>query len=206
MRGFFIAKNDYKGMIDLTKTILPEAVEVNGEYYPVQTSFKYWLQFIELTEKKNTTFKDFDFMYRDKMPADRQQGFSALIQFCNPPQLLPRTETEENSVHVLDYIIDADYIYSAFAEQYPQFDLRRGIHIQTGETIHWYEFQALLHGLHDTKLNEIIGYRSYENKSGKHDTYTRQMEKLKSAWELPQESDEEDEDLKAFEALLRPHE
>jgi len=28
------------------------------------------------------------------------------------------------------------------------------------------------------------------------------MEKLKAAWELPLESDEEDEDLKAFEAQL----
>ena len=56
------------------------------------------------------------------------------------------------------------------------------------------------------KLNEIIGYRLWENTSGKRDAYTRQMEKLKTAWELPQESDEEDEDLKAFEALLYPNE
>lgn len=69
--------------------------------------------------------------------------------------------------------------------------------------MHWYKFLALFKGLHGTKLNEIIGYRLYENTSGKRDAYTRQMEKLRRAWELPQiETDENDEALAAFEARL----
>lgn len=186
-------------MIDLKKARLPESVEVDGSLYPINTSFKYFLRFLELLADKETKPEDFDFMYKSKKPQDRESGLIALLQFCNPPQILPRTDKlEDSSEKAVDYIIDADYLFAAFMERY-------GIDLVESD-MHWYKFQALLKGLHDTKLNEIISYRLWENTSGKHDAYTRLMEKLKTAWELPQESDEEDEDLKAFEALLYPNE
>ncbi len=184
-------------MIELKKQRLPESVEVDGSFYKVHTSFKFWLRFLELIADSKTQPQDFDFMYIEEKPISRLNGLIALVQFCNPPQILPRTESkEQGSDKAVDYAIDADYIFAAFMERY-------GIDLVESE-MHWYKFQALFKGLHDTKLNEIIGYRLWENTSGKRDAYTRQMEKLKTAWELPQESDEEDEDLKAFEALLYP--
>lgn len=186
-------------MIELKKSRLPESVEVDGSLYTIHTSFKYFLRFIELLANKDIKPQDFDFMYKSKKPQDRESGLIALVQFCNPPQILPHTDKlEGSSEKAVDYTIDADYIFAAFMERY-------GIDLVESD-MHWYKFQALFKGLHDTKLNEIIGYRLWENTSGKRDAYTRQMEKLKSAWELPQESDEEDEDLKAFEALLYPNE
>lgn len=183
-------------MIELKKHRLPESVEVDGSLYKVHASFKYWLRFLELIGDSKTQPQDFDFMYIEEKPISRLNGLIALVQFCNPQQILPRTK-EQGSDKALDYAIDADYIFAAFMERY-------GIDLLESD-LHWYKFQALLKGLHDTKLNEIIGYRLWENTSGKRDAYTRQMEKLKTAWELPQESDEEDEDLKAFEALLYPN-
>ena len=186
-------------MIELKKSRLPESVEVDGSLYNIHTSFKYFLRFIELLANKDIKPQDFDFMYQGKKPQDRESGFIALVQFCNPPQILPHTDKlEGSSEKAVDYTIDADYIFAAFMERY-------GIDLVESD-MHWYKFQALFKGLHDTKLNEIIGYRLWENTSGKRDAYTRQMEKLKAAWELPLESDEEDEDLKAFEALLYPNE
>lgn len=183
-------------MIDLKKAKLPEAVEVDGSLYTIHTSFKYFLRFIELLANKDIKPQDFDFMYKSKKPQDRESGLIALVQFCNPPTILPRAETSgESGEKATDYTIDADYIYVAFMEMY-------GIDL-VESNLHWYKFQALFRGLHGTKLNEIIGYRLYENTSGKRDNYTRQMEKLRSTWKLPQESDENDEDLKAFEALLK---
>jgi len=38
-------------MIDLKKTGLPESIEVEGGLYYIQTSFKYWLRFLELLEE-----------------------------------------------------------------------------------------------------------------------------------------------------------
>lgn len=186
-------------MIELKKARLPESVEVDGSLYTIHTSFKYFLRFIELLANKDIKPHDFDFMYKSKKPQDRESGLIALVQFCNPPQILPHTDKLESSGEkAVDYTIDADYIFAAFMERY-------GIDLVESD-MHWYKFQALFKGLYDTKLNEIIGYRLWENTSGKRDAYTRQMEKLKTAWELPQESDEEDEDLKAFEALLYSNE
>ena len=182
-------------MIDLKKTGLPESIEVDGSLYYIQTSFKYWLRFLELLENKEITPNDFDFMYKGSKPSNRQDGVLALIQFCNPPELLPRLQENGGGGKVVDYIIDADYIYAAFLEQY-------GIDLISSD-MHWYKFQALFKGLHETKLNEIIGYRLYEYTGGKKDDYVRQMEKLRSAWELPMESDENDEELKDFESKLR---
>lgn len=183
-------------MIDLKKARLPETVEVDGSLYNVHTSFKYWLRFIELLSDTHTPPKEFDFMYDGARPTSRLNGLVALIQFCNPPTLLPRSDrSDDNGEKVVDYAIDADYIYAAFMEMY-------GIDLVESD-MHWYKFQALFRGLHDSKLNEIIGYRLWENTSNRHDEYTRRMEKLRSAWALPDNSDENDEDLKAFEALLK---
>lgn len=182
-------------MIDLKKTGLPESIEVEGGLYYIQTSFKYWLRFLELLENKDTPPKDFDFMYKSKKPSNRLDGLLALVQFGNPPQILPRIQKGEAGEKVIDYTIDADYIYAAFLEQY-------GIDLVTSN-MHWYKFQALFRGLHDTKLNEIIGYRLYEHKGGKKTDHDRQMEELRRAWELPLEADEADEDLIDFENKLR---
>ncbi|WP_147613026.1 Gp15 family bacteriophage protein [Treponema pectinovorum] len=182
-------------MIDLKKNRLPETVEVDGSLYPIHTSFKYWLRFLELIDDKKTSPLDFDFIYStDKKPKNKINGFLALIQFCNPPQKIPKTDRKEQGEKILDYEIDSDYIYSAFFELY-------GIDLVKSD-MHWYKFQALFRGLHGTKLNEIIGYRLYENTSGKKDEYTRQMENLKVSWSLPESENEVDEDLIEFEKLL----
>ena len=47
-------------MIDLKKAGLPESVEVEGSLYYIQTSFKYWLRFLELLEHKGIIPNDFD--------------------------------------------------------------------------------------------------------------------------------------------------
>lgn len=181
-------------MIDLKKAVLPEAVEVDGRTYPVHTSFKYWLNFLEQIGNKKNPPTAFDFMYKCDKPESRLNGLMALIAFCNPTQELPRTDSSV-SEKAMDYAIDADYIYAAFMERY-------GIDLVESD-MHWYRFQALLKGLHDTKLNEIIGYRMWENSGGRRDAYTRQMEKLRAAWTLPDPNDDDD-DLMAFEALLKP--
>lgn len=181
-------------MIDLKKAVLPEAVTVDGRLFRVHTSFKYWLRFLELIENKNTPPADFDFMYKSNKPRSRLKGVMSLIQFCNPPQVLPRAEGGTPGERVTDYTLDSDFIFAAFMELY-------GIDLIESD-MHWHKFLALFKGLHGVKLNEIIGYRLYENTSGKRDSYTRQMEKLRRVWELPRREDDRDEALEAFEEKL----
>ena len=182
-------------MIELKKTVLPETVTVSGKRYRIRTSFKYWLRFLELVEQDDKNPYVFDFLYVDKKPSDRIKGFSALLGFCTPASLLPRLTSSDTIDKVVDYQIDAEYIYAAFYELY-------GIDLIEAD-MHWYKFQALFKGLHDTKLNEIIGYRLFTHTGKDKSEYDRDMEKLKRAWALPEKDDgKEDAALMRFEALL----
>lgn len=177
-------------MFTLQKAKLPQAVEVGGSFYKIHTNFKYFLRLGDLLKQKTAGLKDFDFMYIDKIPPSRLEGIRALVEFMNPPRELPRTRGKGGE-RVLDYEIDAPYIYAAFMEQYG-IDL-----IET--RLHWYKFVALLHGLHDTELNKIINARLYKP-NGKNSEYEKAQQKQYEAWRLPEEEPDEalDEFLNQF--------
>lgn len=174
-------------MFTLKKAKLPQAVEVGGSFYKIHTNYKYFLRMRELLEHKETGIKEFDFMYIDEIPPSRIEGIRALCKFMQPPQELPRIR-EQTDERVLDYEIDAPYIYAAFMEQYG-IDL-----IET--RLHWYKFLALLHGLHDTELNRIISARLYKP-SGKNSEFEKTQLRNYEAWRLPQ-PEEPDEALDEF--------
>ena len=178
----------------LQKAKLPQAVEVGGRFYKIHTDFKYFLRFRELLLKKSAELNEFDFMYIADVPDDRAAGITALWDFMNPPQILPRS-TGEKTGEVLDYDLDAQYIYAAFMEQY-------GIDI-IDTPLHWHKFSALLRGLHDTELNKIIAARLWKD-DGKNDDYTRNQRKQQEAWRLPDPGDNEpDEALEEFQNALK---
>lgn len=59
---------------------------------------------------------------------------------------------------VLDYAIDADYIYAAFLSQY-------GIDLLDVKELHWHKFLALFKGLKDDEMIcKIMSYFSYSGK------------------------------------------
>lgn len=127
---------------------------------------------------------------------------SELLAFFNPVSTLPRPTGSDTSERVIDYELDADLIYSAFYEQY-KIDL-----LQTDETghvikLHWHRFLALLNGLHDTRLNEIMGYRMWKRPKGKLTDYDREQQKLHEAWKLPPiENSEYKKQLDEFNSLF----
>ena len=182
-------------MIDLTKAKLPEAIEVSGTFYRIHTDFRYFIRLDQLLHVRETRLEDLDFMFIAEIPQDRIAGFKALTAFMNPPRLLPRKNGREDAgAPVIDYQLDADLIYAAFMQQY---------HIDLSvEPLHWYQFSALLAGLRETKLTDIISFRLWENTSGKKDEYSRTMQKLHDAWEIEVIDAEDDAALAEFEAKL----
>ena len=78
------------------------------------------------------------------------------------------------AARAFDWLIDSDYIYSAFLQQY-------GIDLETAD-MHWHKFLSLFNGLTGTKLNDIISARLYvkPSKNDKKDG----MEEIKNAWKL----------------------
>ncbi|MGP1430915.1 MAG: Gp15 family bacteriophage protein [Treponema sp.] len=183
-------------MIDLTKAKLPEAIELEGAFYRIHTDFRYFIRFGQLLKEQELKPHDCDFMFIQEIPPDRIAGMKALLAFMNPPHVLPRkNKREDTGAPALDYTLDADLIYAAFMQQY-HIDL-------SSEPLHWYRFSALLAGLRDTKLNDVIGFRLWENTSGKRDEYTRAMQRLKDAWEIEVIDAEDDAALAEFEAQLQ---
>ena len=62
--------------------------------------------------------------------------------------------------------------------------------------MHWHKFLALLRGLNRTKLDEVMGYRTYRRSKKSQDEI---YEDLRSAWEIPEEvTEEEKAELEEF--------
>lgn len=166
-------------MMDLTKKGgLPNVVMIAGIPYSIYTDFRVWMRF-EIEFSKCTPQKTIDVSYLFKNDMPTYCNFSDLLMFCRPQSELPRRQ-KDSSVIVLDYEVDADYIYAAFMSQY-------GIDLCDIEELHWHKFLALLKGLKNEKLCDIMSYRCYEPSDGKQDVYA----KLKAAWELDRFSAEE---------------
>lgn len=182
-------------MIDISKKILPCSVEVHGKIYSIQTDFQYYIIFSRMM-KENHQLKDFDFLYTEKIPQDRQQGLNELIKFAFPKRELPKDSGEETDDIILDYEKDADYIYSAFFHYY-NIDL-----LAEKLSLHWYKFSSLLNGLKETKLNDIMGFRSYKPRQTDGKEYKAQMLKLKEMWRIEEPlTEEEQKELEKFERL-----
>lgn len=183
-------------MIDLTKKILPSAVEVEGRFYKIKTDFQYWLNFALKRKKGEIKFlSDCDFLYLNEIPENREKGIEKLIEFCDSRNELPRAISGSGKI-LIDFELDSDLIYSAFLEVYG-IDL-----IDSDLHLHWFKFNALFDSLHGTKLNEVMGYRGFDENDKT--SYEKSMIRMRQAWEIPAVlSEEERKALDDFDSKLK---
>lgn len=81
--------------------------------------------------------------------------------------------------YIYSYEYDADYIYSAFMQQY-KMDLTEI------EYLHWWKFRALFEGLNkDTKIVEIMGYRAMDLSKIKDKKEKKFYKNMKELYALP---------------------
>ncbi len=191
-------------MINLSKVKLPDCIEAAGSFYHIKTDFRSWLNFSRIVNTKGAVVDDVDFIYTDTIPPaeTKKEAFENLLEFFQPKHKLPRSTGagEASRGKILDYEIDADLIYAAFFEQYG-IDLLAVDEHGHAVPIHWHIFLALLSGLHNTKLNDIMSWRSWTGDTKTE--YGKQMQKLRNAWELPEDDDEKiQEDLDKFNELF----
>lgn len=174
-------------MIDLTKKALPNTITVDGKAYSICTDFRVWLRFMNDLEEHKGLF-DVSYIFKNEMPP--KATIRELMQFASPPRELPRVLEHDDEI-LLDFRIDADLIYSAFMGQY-------GIDLLEVD-LHWHKFLALLSGITEgCKLAEVMGYRAYKKNNSKIDPY----EKLKKAWRIEKQSQDETEGAEEFESLF----
>lgn len=175
-------------MIDLTKKILPGAIYVDGVYIEIHTDFRRAIRFFEVAKTAGGDFfTRFGFLFEAtelsklrelrKIPGIEKKIFDELVAFFTKENELPRYES--GGAKVIDYKLDADAIYASFYQQYK-------IDLLTAE-LHWYQFLALLQGLKNTQLNDIIAARLYKTVGDKSE-YDKTMTQEKLAWTLPTEA------------------
>lgn len=184
-------------MIDLSQTKMPTAVLVDGVFYPIKTDFQYWLLFCKkLKNKEIESLNDCDFLYSsNKIPKDRMKGYEELLNFFKPKKELPRAVGKSTGVTVFDYIIDSPLIFAAFFEQYGIDLMDESLHL------HWWKFNALFDGLHDTKMNKVMEYRTYdENDKQSMESFYKEM---RQAWQIEDMSDGVQKDLDDFNKLFK---
>lgn len=94
-------------------------------------------------------------------------------------------DDEEQEQRLYDLTYDAKYIYASFMQAY-NINL---IHVQ--DTLHWYEFNALLTGLpDDTKFSQVLSIRSWKKAKGDSQERVAEMKKLQKIYRLPDREEE----------------
>lgn len=197
---------------------LPEHIMISGQPVPIYADFRTWILFEQLTldstvprqEKVERllrlTIRDPAAIPRKSQP---QQISNGLLWFYrggdrrqNEHQIREQQRAEakkqageEPDARYYDYEFDADYIYSAFIQQYG-IDLERA-------NLHWWKFLALFSGLtDDTLFMKVVGYRGIRITKDMTDSQKNFYRKMKSVYALPLPQDEL-EKSKAIETALQ---
>ncbi len=174
--------------VNILLDYLPEAVEFGGVSYKLNTDFRVGI-------KAALLFPDEGVWEGDKprlllrlfypvIPDDRAFAFKAAAWFfrCGREEDSDG-EGSQNSERVLCFRHDAPYIYSAFYKEY-------GIDLSVAK-LHWWKFCALLQGLRDCKLADIMAIRQADTTGG--GAESRRAAEMKAAFALPRNEREQRE-------------
>lgn len=181
-------------MIDLTEKSLPNTVKVNGRDFAIYTDYRIWMRFvIEFEAWQKQGFKgivDIKYLFKNEIPEfTATEDYNGIFAFAYPESVVPKRINSDGE-NVLFYQYDGDYIYSAFLQQY-------GIDLLDIKELHWHKFRALLSGLVNTRLTEIMEYRAYTGEKIR--DMDSQYRRLKDMWMPPVElSEEEKEEEERF--------
>lgn len=132
---------------------LPEAVEIDGQEYAIQTDFRSCLRAILAFEDDELTGLEkqavlLDILYPEK-PKDLGQALALAVKFLNGGRV---EESESSGPRLYSFSVDANLIYAAFQQTH-------GIDLQTAD-LHWWKFLALFSDLGaDTAFCNLVGLR-----------------------------------------------
>lgn len=140
---------------------LPGSVLIRGKRYEIETDFREWIRFCELTEDDSVPvwIKCALMMeWYQEVPKDLEVAIYALGDFLSAKDMYPDRGNEGSGSNkpAFDFDEDAGCIYAAFVECY-------GIDLQKIPYMHWWKFLSLFHGLpEDTEIKQRMMYRTID--------------------------------------------
>lgn len=115
------------------------------------------------------------------------------IERKNVDEKVKKDNSKEKQIY--SYEFDAEYIYSAFLEQY-------NIDLNSIKYLHWWKFRALFSSLNEkTQFSKIMGYRSMNTSKIKDKDMKKHYEKMKKLYALPDMRTEEQKENDFAEAF-----
>ena len=170
--------------------ILIDKLPVEYEGLKINTDFRSFILF-ELLMQDNSISKDdkvaiaLNLFYDTetiKNIDDIKKATSGILWFYT----MGKSENEktsnksnDNKKQIYSYEYDAEYIYSAFLDQY-------GIDLNDIKYLHWFKFKSMFNSLKsDNKICEIMGYRAINVNKIKDKEEQKRYKKLQKEWALP---------------------
>lgn len=188
-------------MINILLDALPQTTR-NG--LRLRTDFRESIKFELLMQEKNINEQDkialaLQLYYYDLSKiTDIKEAINEILYFYAGQQKnndIEKKKSKEDNKQIYSYEFDAEYIYSAFMQQY-------GIDLNSIKYLHWWKFKALMNNLSDnTQFVKIMGYRSINLAEIKDKNMKKQYKRLKEIYALPdmRTSEEKEADFsKAF--------
>lgn len=111
----------------------------------------------------------------------------------NVDKEVKKSNSKEKQIY--SYEFDAEYIYSAFMEQY-------NIDLNSIRYLHWWKFKALFNSLNENVLfSKIMEYRAIDLAKIKDKSMKKQYKKLQELYKLPDMRTEQEKEDDFAEAL-----
>lgn len=177
--------------------ILIDKLPVKYKGLKINTNFKSFILF-ELLMQDNKIKKEDKIalaleLFYDDFPKDIEKAFDGIIWFYtkgkyHKEEVKEGKKQKSNKKKIYSYEHDADFIYTAFLDQY-------NIDLNEIDYLHWFKFKAMFEGLKsDNKISEIMGYRAIDLNKIKNKEERKKYKKLQKEWALPDERSEEEKE------------
>jgi len=155
---------------------LPNTIMVEGKPFLIKTGFKNWAKFADMIVSEMSEPAKLRLAldwFGEEKPSNTEAAFYALLDFlvCGKP-----VEPSTDKV-VFDLEQDWEYVYASFRQVYR-------INLLKDDDLHWWEFQALLKGLINCKLNDVINVRDIDINDYKDPKMRKKIREMQKAYTL----------------------
>ena len=190
----------YNLILDRLPNITPNGLKIRTDFRE-SIKFELLMQNSNIEEKDKVTIALNLYFYdiNIKNEEELKKSVNDILWFyrCGKEETTSQgKETKkETSKRIYSYEFDAEYIYSAFMEQY-KIDLNK-------EHLHWWKFKALFNSLNEEVLfSKIMSYRAIDLSKIKDKDMKKYYKKLKKIYALPDLRSEEEKENDFAEAFL----